>query len=134
MSWSPIIFDISLVEPLCQASLIRCTLADEQDKDRLLFSNPASTQSRKSMTVRMSYDEGVTWSVSKLLYTGPAGYSSLGMLPGGKIGILYEAGDMHYAERIVFERFTIHWMTAGRDHYVGPLAKLKIRRILKWMR
>jgi len=121
LSWSPVTFDISLVEPICQASLIRVSQSEKHDKNRLLFSNPASTKSRKFMTVRMSYDEGLTWPVSKLLYVGPAAYSSLAMLQDGDIGILYESGDIHYAERIRFERFTIQWMTDGRDAYAGPV-------------
>lgn len=72
------------------------------------------------MTVRMSYDEGLTWPVSRLLHGGPAAYSSLAMLPDGSIAILYESGHVHFAEQLTFERFSIRWLTDGLDDYAGP--------------
>jgi sialidase-1 len=42
------------------------------------------------MTLRISYDDGVTWPVSYLLHEGSAAYSSISRLPDGRIGVLYE--------------------------------------------
>jgi sialidase-1 len=66
------------------------------------------------MTVRLSYDEGVTWPVSKLLHDGPSAYSCLAIMPDGDIGCLYEGGEVRYGE-IVFEKFSLEWLTDGKD-------------------
>jgi len=68
----------------------------------ILFSNPASGDSRKNMTLRASKDEGKTWPVSKLLHPGPSAYSDMAVLDNGNIAVLYEAGEEHPYESIVF--------------------------------
>lgn len=113
-TWSELRFNDTLVEPVCQASFLRYSLASDDSKNRLLFSNPASTKGRVSMTVRLSYDEGKTWPVSKLLHEGPSAYSCLAVLPNGDIGCLYEGGKTRYGE-IVFARFSLEWLTDGKD-------------------
>lgn len=110
LTWSPVKLDETLVEPVCQASILRYTWPARGDKSRILFSNPASTR-REKMTVRLSADEGATWPVSRMLHTGPAAYSCLVVLPGKTIGCLYEAGEKGPYERIVLARFTIDWLT-----------------------
>jgi sialidase-1 len=62
------------------------------------------------MTVRLSPDDGKTWPVGKLLYAGPAAYSSLAVLRDGTIGILYERGYASPYERITFARFSLDWI------------------------
>ncbi len=106
LTWSDISFDEALIEPRCQASLLR--FPDPLDS-RVLFSNPASTE-RERMTVRMSYDEGKTWPVSRVLHEGPAAYSCLTVLQDGSIGCLYERGDEDRYERITFARFGTEWL------------------------
>jgi hypothetical protein len=90
-------------------------LAPKFDRNRLLFSNPASASSRVAMTVRLSYDEGQTWPVSKLLHGAAAAYSSLTVLPDNSIGCLYEAGISSPYETITFARFNLEWLTGGND-------------------
>jgi len=114
LTWSALRFDGTLIEPVCQASVLRYSLATDGDKNRLLFSNPASTTDRINMTVRLSYDEGQTWPVSRLLHDGPSAYSCLAVLPDGDIGCLYEGGKTRYGE-IVFARFSLEWLTDGKD-------------------
>jgi sialidase-1 len=88
-TWSLITDDTALIEPICQASLIRFP-GDGTRKPRLLFSNPASQQKREKMTLRISHDEGQTWPVSKLIYEGSSAYSCLAMLPDATAACLYE--------------------------------------------
>ena len=64
------------------------------------------------MTVRLSYDEGVTWPAAKVLYEGSAAYSDLVALPDGAIGCLYERDN--YA-KITFARFPLAWLTGGTE-------------------
>jgi sialidase-1 len=106
--------DRSLIEPPAQASLLRLTTARTHDRNRLLFSNPASVR-RERLTVRLSHDEGVSWPVSRLVHEGPAAYSSLVVLRDLSIGLLLERGDRSPYERITFARFTLDWLTEGKD-------------------
>lgn len=123
-SWEDLRFDDRLIEPVCQASLLG--IETDAPGDVLLFSNPASKTTRHRLTVRLSRDGGETWPVSRLLHEGPAAYSCLCQLPGGKVGCLYEAGKKHAGdspsltsdktgapnpyERIVFASFSIGWL------------------------
>ena len=51
-----------MVEPVCQASLIRYEWGRGDATGVLLFSNPADEKRRVKMTVRLSKDDGKTWS------------------------------------------------------------------------
>ena len=113
-TWSKIKFESDLVEPVCQASVIRYTDEKNHDRNRILFSNPASVL-RIMMTIKMSYDEGQTWKVARILNKGASGYSDLVILPDMTIGLLYERGKGMYWEKITFARFTLDWLTGGKD-------------------
>ena len=113
-TWSQLSFDPTLIEPICQASLIRHTgPAADESPSRLLFSNPASPTDRIDLTVRLSYDSGKTWPISRLLNPGRSAYSNLAILPDGTIGCLYERGTSIPYETITFARFTMDWLEGG---------------------
>lgn len=114
-SFTGFAWDDELVEPECQASVIRYTDGRKQDKNRVLFSNPGST-AREKLTIRVSYDECRSWALAKLLNQGPSAYSDLCILPDMTICCLYERGEEHPYERLTFARFDIEWVTDGRDH------------------
>jgi sialidase-1 len=107
-TWSSVYLDSTLIEPVCQASMLRYSWPDD-DRSRMLFSNPASTQ-RERMTVRMSYDEGETWPVSRMLHAGPSAYSDLTRLPNGRMACFYERGTETPYETLTFARFTLEWL------------------------
>ncbi len=113
-TWSAASPDRALIEPPAQASLLRLTTAANEDRNRLLFANPASA-ARERMMVRLSYDEGQTWPVARVLHAGPAAYSSLVVLPDRSIGLLFERGDRSAYEGIAFARFTLGWLTEEQD-------------------
>ena len=115
LTWSKITSDPTLIEPVCQASFIRYTESPQFMKNRLLFSNPASDTERIKLTVRVSYDEGKTWPVAKLLNAGPSGYSCLTVLPDMTIGCLYERGEHSSIEKVSFARFSLEWLTDRAD-------------------
>jgi hypothetical protein len=86
----------------------------------LVFANPADSRYRFDLAVRLSYDEGKTWPVAKLLRKGPAAYSSKAVFPDGTIGILYEPGNVYgeiveYYAMLAFARFNLAWLTDGQD-------------------
>ena len=100
-SWTHPVFDDELSDPICQASIIR------YDAYRILFSNPNPPVSlergpREQMTVRLSNDDGQTWTKELIIYDGPSAYSSLAKIPDGEIGLLYEKD-----KDIAFAQFSI---------------------------
>jgi sialidase-1 len=109
LTWSKITLDEALIEPVCQASLLRFSWAEAGKPGVVLFSNPASTK-RDHMTVRISRDDGATWPVSRTLHNGPSAYSCLVVLPGQTVGCLYERGEASPSEKIVFARFPLSWL------------------------
>jgi sialidase-1 len=107
--------DKELLEPICQASIIRYTWRDSDGHlSRILFSNPSSIK-RQNMAVRMSYNEGGNWIVAKVVHEGPSAYSCLVILPDRTIGLLYECGDKDRYERIDFAHFKLEWLNE-KDH------------------
>ncbi len=114
ISWSEVSKDAFLIEPRCQASMLRFTDRLTYVRDRLLFSNPASRQ-RENMTVRLSYDEGKSWPVAKQLHAGPSAYSCLTVLSDMTVGCLYERGEQSPYERITLARFSLEWLTGAQD-------------------
>lgn len=107
-TWGEVTLDAALIEPVCQASLIRLP-SQEKGSDLLLFSNPASTE-REKMTVRASRDGGKTWLSARELHRGPAAYSCLSALPNGDIGCLYERGNASPYETLTLARFPLGWL------------------------
>ena len=89
--------------PTCQASIHRYSWRP----NIILHSGPGGP-GRENMTVRLSYDEGQTWSITKVLEDGPGAYSDLAVLTDGRVCCLFE--DDGY-KHIVFSRFSIQWLT-----------------------
>ncbi|MEZ6113426.1 MAG: sialidase family protein [Pirellulaceae bacterium] len=108
-SWSEVRNDERLIEPVCQASMIRYDWPSDDGPGRVLFANPANGKSRRQMTVRLSVDDGRTWPLSREVYSGSSAYSSLGKLPSGEVGLLYERDDY---QTIHFARFNLAWLQA----------------------
>src|SRR5262249_35189207 len=104
-TWSKPVEDNTLIESVCQASLVRYPGA----QGGLLFANPASKK-REKMTIRLSRDEGRTWPVARVLHERPAAYSCLAVLPDASIGCLYERGAKHPSETSTFARFSLEWL------------------------
>ena len=106
-SFTPIVHDAALPEPICQASVLRYR-GSGLDPDPLLFSNPAArsglARGRRLMTVRASRDGGLTWPASRVLHRGPAAYSDLCVAPDGAVLCLYERGTATPYERITLAR------------------------------
>jgi sialidase-1 len=90
VTWSEPVRDEQLVEPTCQASVLRFSWPGEQQKSVLLFANPDHVSKRRRTTIRASFDEGQTWPVSRLIDAGPSGYTCLTRLSDGRIGLIYE--------------------------------------------
>jgi len=111
----------ALEDPGCNGSIIRYTSIEEgYKKNRLLFCNANSAKGRNNLTVRLSYDEGKTWTSGKTIYPGSAAYSSLTVLDNGNIGLLFEKD--FYTENL-FLSFSLEWLSNGQDVYEPPQVK-----------
>ena len=108
-SWSPPKLHHSLIEPVCQASMIRYAFGNAGSAGSLLFCNPASTSARECLTVRASADDGDTWQRCTTVYAGSSAYSSMAVLPDGRVGILFERESY---SRISFAAFAAEELIA----------------------
>lgn len=111
--------DSELPGPSCQATLRRYSWPEDAErggKSRILFCNPAvlgsGENARRAMTVRLSYDEGRSWPIERLIYGGYTAYSSMAVLPDGRIAVLYEKDGYR---RLSLAVFTLDWLTRGKD-------------------
>lgn len=123
-SFSAFTPDNVLPDPACQGSIVRYT----GSPDRIMVLNSASTETRCKMRVRISYDGGVTWPISRKIYDwltdseafaqGKGGYSSMVKTADYTIGALIEinenTGNSANSHRsIEFHKFNLPWMTSG---------------------
>ncbi|MGB8168336.1 MAG: sialidase family protein [Chthoniobacteraceae bacterium] len=140
--WSTPRFDDALLEPICMASIVRFSLAQDGGKNRILFSNPdnlsradgkeepGKNRDRKNVSVKLSYDEGKTWSVTKSVEPGPSMYSDIAVTKSGTILCFYgssgaRSGPGSFAGgRLTLARFNLEWLTDGKDTFPPqPAAK-----------
>lgn len=116
--------DNVLLDEPCEASIMRYT----GSPDRIVFLNSASTVTRGKMRVRISYDGGQTWPISRRIYDwlteqqaidqGKGGYSSMVKTADYTVGALIEinedvsnSGTSHRS--IDFHKWNLPWMLDG---------------------
>jgi sialidase-1 len=104
-TWDTAYFEESLPDPVCQASILPISMKD--GKTVLAHSNASDQNHRNNLTIKISYDEGKTWTKSILVdrtedpkKSSWTAYSDLVNLDQNKVGILYERDN--YTE-IVFK-------------------------------
>ena len=96
VTFGPVTEDPTLVDPACNGGLGRwddylvCSLLDDED-------------TRQRLALRLSVDDGTSWSAPVLVDGGAAGYSVVAELPDGDLGVAYEFGNY---EGIAFVRIT----------------------------
>jgi sialidase-1 len=124
--WTTPRFDPALVEPICMGALVRHSLAADGGRNRILFANPDNLEratgeatpgrgrDRKLVTVQLSYDEGGTWPLKRVVEPGYSGYSDLAVLPNGEILLLYERsaeGARQFSPvELTLARFNLAWL------------------------
>jgi sialidase-1 len=92
--WASSFFDSTLIDPVCQGSVLNIGWKDNLAV--LAFSNSATANRRDSLVVRVSLDEGVTWKYSLLIDHDPdkkknhTAYSDLVLVNKKTLGVLYE--------------------------------------------
>ncbi len=87
----------ALIEPTCMASIHKHIYHQSgKEKSILLFSNPDSYSERNHMTLKVSYDDGKSWSENKKIILdeyNSYGYSCITSVDEHTIGILYESSQ-----------------------------------------
>ncbi len=87
----------ALIEPTCMASLHKHVYHENgTEKQILLFSNPNSRTGRHHTTIKVSFDDGMTWPRDYWLLLDEGknrGYSCLTSIDEQTIGILYEGSQ-----------------------------------------
>lgn len=115
-TWSDVRDDLSLVDPVCQGSIVSAVL---DSRECLLFSNPNSAKSRTNLTVRLSLDDGKSWAFSRVIDEGLSAYSCLVPIDDKRVGCLYEEGVGKSwgksVRRITFAKFELDWLTGGKS-------------------
>lgn len=108
-SWDTSYYDTQLPDPVNQGTLLN--LGYRNGKAILAFCNAASATRRDSLTLRISMDEGKTWTKQWLIDAAPANHKSdytaycdLVVIDKRTIGILYERKNY---QEIVFK--TVRW-------------------------
>lgn len=112
-TWTPLADDIELVEPRCMASVLQYSGLIDGDVPRLLYSGPNNPYQRFFGEIKLSYDDGETWPVSKTVQPGIFAYSVLTRIDCETVGVLFE--DNIWFHRLRLARFSIEWLTCGRD-------------------
>jgi len=126
--WSTPTFDQALYEPVCMASLL-ATRDPASGRRVILFCNPDSWynstefnavhfRARENGVIRLSYDDGKTWPVSRPIDAGPFSYSDLAAAPDGSVFCLYEAGVKDSNPRgntshIALAKFSLRWLESN---------------------
>jgi sialidase-1 len=127
--WSTPRFDESLLEPICMSGMIRFSTGQNGGRARILFSNPdnlsradgnagpGKSRDRKNLSVKLSYDEGQTWPVCKIIDPGPSTYSDLAVSHRGTILCIHGRGQKpgFAGDTLTVARFNLEWLTDGRD-------------------
>ncbi|PST83571.1 exo-alpha-sialidase [Pedobacter yulinensis] len=103
LTWSVPETALTLLDPVCQGSLLSAMVGTQHT---LFFSNAASVN-RANMTVKMSTNQGDTWSRSVVVYTGPSAYSDLVMVGDNELGLLYEAGTTRPYDGIAWRNIAL---------------------------
>lgn len=107
VTFGPVTHNAALIDPSCNAGMTRYRSGKT---DVLIFTNAASNR-RENLTVKVSYDGGLTWPVARTINARSSAYSTVIPLHDGSIAVLYERGDTTSDERITFARFSLAWVT-----------------------
>ncbi len=114
-TWGTVREDPALPDVPCMAGVYRMTDNVTYHTGRVLYCG-TDQHVRAHYTVRMSYDDGMTWPVAKEVYPGPSAYGQLVVLGDNEtITLLVEAGPVDYRGTIHLARFDLAWLTDGMD-------------------
>ncbi len=88
----------------CKGALVRLPF---DDRDVLVFSSPGRRDKREDITVRVSFDRGETWPVSRVVRKGPGNYT---WLAAGRKGTPSEGFIYLVSNKDWMARFNLEWI------------------------
>lgn len=122
-NWSAPRFQEELVEPVCFGSLVR------HSGKKLLFVNPdnllkgaaegapGQSRDRRNLTVRLSEDDGATWTAKRVIDPGWTAYADINVGRDGAVYVLYERGapdpERLRIAALTLVKFPLEWINAG---------------------
>src|SRR5690606_22257806 len=91
-TWDTSYFDKSLPDPVCEASIL--IIGKRKEKNILAFCNAADEKRRDNLTLRISFNDGLSWTKSFVLDKAEnvkdnAAYSDIVKISGREVGVLY---------------------------------------------
>lgn len=112
-TWSRLSAHPDLVDTGCMSPLLRYRFKNGNIPGVLIHvgvTGRLDGNKRGKSIIALSYDDGETWPVQKTLYTGKFDYSSLAILPDGKIGMLAEYDFDGDRAKIKLAKFNLEWI------------------------
>jgi len=103
-------YDPNLPDPICEGTILN--VGQKKGKSILAFVNAADTMYRNNLTLRVSFDEGKSWTIRKMIdqtndtnkqkddFTA---YSDIILIGKRKIGVLYERDNY---SKIIFKQMS----------------------------
>lgn len=123
LTWNDPFEQPDIKDPGCNADMVRYTSTkDGYDKNRILHTMVYNPQTRINTTVLLSYDEGKTWPVKKVIYPGKSDVSGITVRNDGMIVLFYEK-EWNNGFNQTISIFSLEWLTDGKDVYKPPTKK-----------
>ncbi len=126
--WQVDRWDEDLLEPVCMGSILRLNRQSDNGMPLIVFANPDNLENeltdghghlahdRKRLTVKLSADDCDTWMTSRVLESGPSGYSDLAETPECEIICIYEDGMLDHmtdTRFVTVASFGLEWLRGG---------------------
>ena len=103
-SWAPMTASTALFTPVTPHwTGIVANVVALPKSGALVYAGASAPGARASMAVSTSDSgDGHKWGAKRVIWPGPAGYADVAALNSTHVGVLYEAGDKSFADRIQF--------------------------------
>lgn len=79
-----------LTSNACNGDIIRFAAQDCGDSNNILLHSLPNSLQRENVSLFVSFDEGLSWQDTMLLFNGPSVYSSITVLKNGGLGVFLE--------------------------------------------
>lgn len=131
-NWTVPVIHPDLYSPISFATAVRFSTKADGGKSRLLYIHPDSKgdtevirwfgpRPRNRVSVRLSYDDGKTFPLAKIIEPQRSGYADIAVAKDGMIYCLVERGEIEgnnlNTRYLSIFKFNLEWLTDGKDTY-----------------
>ena len=106
VGWSKMEARKELVDPICFGSVIKYDGLDE--KYALLMVNCADEHDRKNITLRVSFDDGKSWSIKRTIDADRGGYVDIAA--DEKNGLIYVLYEEKFGQTVYLAKMNPEWI------------------------